>query len=110
MHPIATTTPDISNQPPVQTLQAQVQAPAPGPTPGPAPGPGLQHLDSRLDPSHDLHSTHLDSTRLGSTRLSPTRFNSIRLNHISRLEALLLNCLHPGPSPPTEVSAPRPHL
>ena len=64
MHPIATTTPDTSNQVPVQTLQVQARAPAPGPTPGPAPGPGLQHLDSWLDPSHDLHSTHLDSTRL----------------------------------------------
>ena len=40
MHPIATTTPDISNQLPVQTLQAQVQAPAPGPAPGPASDPG----------------------------------------------------------------------
>ena len=44
MHPIATTTPDTSNQVPVQTLQVHVRAP--GPTPGPAPGPGPQHLDS----------------------------------------------------------------
>ena len=51
MHPIATTTPDTSNQLPVQTLQVQTRAPAPGPTQGPAPGPGLQHLDSWLGPS-----------------------------------------------------------
>ena len=43
MHPIATTTPDISNQLPVQTLQIQVRAPAPGPNPGPTSeaNPGL---------------------------------------------------------------------
>ena len=69
MHPIATTTPDISNQLPVQTLQAQVQAPAPGPAPGPVPGPGPQHLD------YWLGST--SSPWLGSARpKSLTRLNS----------------------------------
>ena len=65
MHPIAITTPDISNQFPVQTLQAQAQVQASSiSTPGSA---RPQHLDSWLGLAPDLTRPKL-LARLGSTR------------------------------------------
>ena len=55
MHPIATTTPDISK--PISSTNP----------PGPGPGPGLQHLDSWLGSAPDLTRPKL-LARLGSTR------------------------------------------
>ena len=76
MHPIATSTPNISNQLPVQTLQAQVQAPAPSPAPGPAADPSPQYLDSWLG---STSSPWLGSARLGPARPDSAWLGSARL-------------------------------